>query len=919
MKQCDTCGGPLAEGHPYTLCPKCLFGEAMGSRPHSPWRGDGGGDEDRLNFHDKYDLLEKVGEGGQGDVWKAWDMEFRRCVAMKRIAETAARNPAAVQRFLAEAQIASQLEHPGVLPVFDLGFDPEGRAYYTTQLLPGTTLEAIWRQHAEAGAGAGTARELALLLRVCEVMAYAHSRGVIHRDLKPANILVGAFGDVRVVDWGSAHVLPSARRNFAEALAAPALAAPAFAAVETDRGRAIADHPASPLATASSGQPVTLLFTPPEIIGGDADALGAATDIYALGVMLYQLLTGRTPYCPAGGGMPGRAELKHAILAGAPAPVGSVNRGASRDLAAICEKAMARDRAARYATMEELADDLRAALENRPVQARRPGLILKLQKWSQRNFSHVLLAGGALLLLSVVLSSALGFKAQRDAARQASLVRNAELAARGGHWREAIRDWDAAAAAGYPDAIDLNLQKAEAWTILSEPAQAGALLKGLAARPDLGRRRGLVLLRLGEYELSDRQNFQHGMQLVREAMAAGLTDADLLFARGLLADNTPEALDWFQQALQHDPYHLGAHRNSLGLEFLLGRHEQMANHIAILKTLYPDDPTPGTMVAAEAAMAGDGGKAQAELEGMRGWVNSNSWAQAAEACQAYAAAAKFYDVDALLGAGPNARTPLDKLRTDPFSAGVMLMPGDFTGITNRLNLRENLRLPRLPSIQQGTLAAGDGLRRLAQPYLANPLIAIQEIEAGWHHHPEGLIPALGGMLLENQQPPNSPPVAAITQLQAQLYQMAADSPSMMPSLGRLARYLAARSELELATNQTLRSQSAATNCLADVRAALACPETSGAEGRAYFEIAMNLGDQDLALRWVDFLEARQPADEFTRRSRIRVEIAQGALGPALESLNQLLAADAGDPWALAQQRRVLSALKALAKSAPINP
>ena len=209
-----------------------------------------------------------------------------------------------------------------------------------------------------------------------------------------------------------------------------------------------------------------------------------------------------------------------------------------------------------------------------------------------------------------------------------------------------------------------------------------------------------------------------------------------------------------------------------------------------------------------------------------------------QACGAYAAAATFYDVDALLRHQPPGRTPLDECGPTRFSAGVMLMPGDFMGLTNR----PVWRIARLPCIQQGMLAAGDGLGRLIHPYLANPVIAVREIEFGWQHHPEALMPALAGMMLENQQPRTGPPLDTIRELQARLYQMSADSACMMPQIGRLARYLAARTECELAASQPTNSLSAITNCLADIRAAVGAPETSALECRAYLQFALQFGD-----------------------------------------------------------------------------
>ncbi|MGD0615993.1 MAG: serine/threonine-protein kinase, partial [Verrucomicrobiota bacterium] len=549
MKHCDTCGSQMGDDHPFAICPECLFGTALRAHPDTSSTRSKEATQNksrdfiavsrlfrRRDFFKKYEILEKLAGGGQGDIWRVWDFEFRRCAAMKRMSEKTVTSQSAVYRFLAEAQIASQLEHPGILPIFDVGLDPDGRPYYTTQLLPGTTLEGVWRQiHEPTPSEWNVNRALELMLRICDVMSHAHSRGVIHRDLKPSNILIGAFGDVRVIDWGSAHVLEAAKNNFEEALVPLN-----WQAIETDRGRAMWVEPQSPLATANSGYPGTLLFVPPEIIAGKLQELGPATDIYSLGVMLYYLLTGRLAYAQPDGSLPEQKELRRLILQGPPEPVRSVNRHVSRDLAAICEKAMAHDKSSRYLTMEELAEDIRAALQVRPVRARKPTIFLKLQKWSQRNVAYVLTGSAALIIISVALSVAHGFKSQRDFARQMTTVRNAELAARNGHWRDALKLWHEAEVAGYGDPVYLQLQQAEAWTILSEPEKSRAALQKLSRRSDLGSQRGAVLLRLGEHELFDRPTAVQGVQHIHEALAAGLTAADQSFANGLLAESTPE-------------------------------------------------------------------------------------------------------------------------------------------------------------------------------------------------------------------------------------------------------------------------------------------------------------------------------------------------------------------------------------------
>ena len=158
MRTCDTCGSAIDPAHPFSFCPQCMLGKALQvvDLPSSATPDSSSASSvlprlpHRPDFFNKYDLLEKIGEGGQGTVWKVWDFEFRRHVAMKRLSRIEADSEPVLYRFLAEAQIASQLEHPGILPIFDVGLDPDGRPFYTTQLLPGDSLESVWRQVSES-------------------------------------------------------------------------------------------------------------------------------------------------------------------------------------------------------------------------------------------------------------------------------------------------------------------------------------------------------------------------------------------------------------------------------------------------------------------------------------------------------------------------------------------------------------------------------------------------------------------------------------------------------------------------------------------------------------------------------------------------------------------------------------------------
>ncbi|MCI0540269.1 MAG: protein kinase [Verrucomicrobiales bacterium] len=632
MKACDTCGASIPDEQALPVCPKCLFADALEAPPADSTAeitGNTGGTfpgafaqmAARRDFFEKYDLRERIGSGGQGEVYRAWDFDLRRYVAMKRLADTHLRCEAAVYRFVAEAQIASQIEHPGILPVYDVGVDPDGKPFYTTAILPGRTLGDVFKSLQEPRDVSSSAapertgpslggewtlpRALELVLRLCETMAYAHSRGVIHRDLKPSNVLVGKFGDIQIIDWGSAHVLQEARVMFAESFVALDQAR-----IETARSEAIEGVAESPLATATTGQPITLLFTPPEILDGQLDQLGPPTDIYSVGVMLYELCTGRLPYADREGKLPHRAKLEALIREAQPEPVQGLNRSISRDLASICEKAMARDPAARYVSMQELADDIRAFLEVRPVKARRASYVVKLQKWAQRNSAPVIAACVVLSILTLGGALAWRLKSQKDHARQITALRDTELAARSGRWRKAIEHLRTAEDAGYKDTVHLGLQRVDAWEALNQHDKVQAELDNLMRRPDRDRYRGAVLLKLGTFELFAPDTQQKGVEHVSQAMALGLDRADEAFAKGLLAESTPDALEHFREVLQWNPHHRLAHFQIAGLCFLLGRHRDLENSLETLKILSPEDPAPLAMQAVVLALNGELEKAE---------------------------------------------------------------------------------------------------------------------------------------------------------------------------------------------------------------------------------------------------------------------------------------------------------------------
>ena len=277
----------------------------------------------------RYELLRPLGKGAMGAVYLAHDAQLDRHVALKLPHPAAAADPQLRARFLREARAAATLHHPHLCPVFDAGEAPgprgEPRLYLTMALIEGRTL----RQAAEGPQPPRTAARL--IRKLADAMAHAHGRGVIHRDLKPANVMLDADGRPSITDFGLA------RRDSG-----------ADAAVRVTRAGAVLGTPA---------------YMSPEQIAGDPDAVGPRADIYALGVILYELLTGRLPFEGAVSTLLGK------VLTEDPRPPGELQEGVDPALEAIWAKMTARDPADRFASMAEVRDALTAYLKRGGVDA----------------------------------------------------------------------------------------------------------------------------------------------------------------------------------------------------------------------------------------------------------------------------------------------------------------------------------------------------------------------------------------------------------------------------------------------------------------------------------------------------------------------------------------------------------------------
>jgi formylglycine-generating enzyme required for sulfatase activity/serine/threonine protein kinase len=349
---------------------------------------------DRLRGHlpaeSRYELGRHVADGGMGTILEAIDVDLRRKVAMKVLRGpsspalhpmTPATDSRRVARFVEEAQITGQLDHPGIPPIHELGLDQEGQLFFTMRLVRGEEFGAVIERVHRPGTDWTVTRALGVLLRVCEAMAFAHSKAVIHRDLKPSNIMVGRFGETYVMDWGLAKIMGQDDIKDIRLKAHPTSTMSLVYSEVRGDGEADTD---SHLVTMDGDVLGTPCYMSPEQAAGRVNEMGPSSDVYSLGAILYQILTGHPPYLAPGERLTTK-QLLGLIKTRAPRPVPETNAGVPAELVAVCEKAMARAPEERYHDTLEMADDLRAYIEGRVVKAYENGALAEAKKWVLRN------------------------------------------------------------------------------------------------------------------------------------------------------------------------------------------------------------------------------------------------------------------------------------------------------------------------------------------------------------------------------------------------------------------------------------------------------------------------------------------------------------------------------------------------------
>lgn len=814
-----------------------------------------------------YVLEEELGQGGMGVVYRARQLSLDRIVAVKLLLLGAYSSAETIARFRREARAAAGLKHPNIVAIHQVG-EQEGHPFLAMEYVAGRDLAQVVKVGLPEPKQA-----VQWILGVARAIEFAHAKGIVHRDVKPSNVIVDKAGVARLTDFGLASRM-------------------ADDANLTVTGRVMG----------------TPNYLSPEAAAGMMKEAQAPSDIYGIGAVLYELLTGRPPFLA-----PSLPEVLRSIREVEVVPPRALNPQVPRDIETVCLKCLEKDPGSRYASAAALCEDCERVLDGRLPVARRPGPMLLLRRWAQRHAVAVLLVSAALVVASIGYAVLRELRAERDLARQFATLNTAlggaELSSRNGRWREALDFWGKADAAGYRDQINLGLRRAEAWTELAQPERAGAELRRISRRGDLGDRRGVVLLYLGEHAMFNSANPGQGLDYINQAVKAGLTGADECFAQGLLAESTPGALEALRRTLKLNPFHHGAHRHSLGLEQFLGRHQELAEHLRVFKTLFPDDPAATFVEATELAVNGRVEDALTSLTPVESGTDPGLLRRLRSGLRLLGLASQYYDVDAFL-----AGREFNHAAADGLLAEVGLLPSGADVAASQPGLSP-FRLPELPCLQNGVREALEALQILRVPLWNDLNASMLKIKTAWKHHPEALLPMFAAACLDSRHPREGPKSLALLSYQAELFQLAADSPSILPNLVRLARYRTAITQFELAGRSPTNAAPARLACLAEIRQALAAGIMSDAEGRAYFPMALTLRDHDLARNVLRAWQPRHPDDPAAVRAGIELEVAVGAFGTALKLLDQRLAQAPDDSWAGAQRQLTLNRLSEIFNTA----
>src|SRR5437764_1303739 len=370
IRICRNCGAKIFSDAPEGLCTGCVLESALGMSSEALAGVADAANENLAAGHvgpaskkaaqvaellgelGDYELLEEVGRGGQGVVFRARQKSLNRTVALKVISLGQWASKAHLKRFRLEAEAAARLEHPGIVPIHEVG-ERDGSCYFSMKFVEGGQLDEVARREPIP-----IRRAVELIAKVARTVHYAHEHGILHRDIKPGNILLDAKREPHLTDFGLARLVES---------------------------ESTVTHTLDVLGTPS--------YMAPEHAVGNNAAVSSATDVYGIGAVLYQLLTGHPPF--AGGTTYETIKLLENTE---PRQPRLLNPKIDRDLSTICLKCLEKDPKRRYPSALALAEDLERWLKHEPIRARRTGVFARGTKWVRRNPSSALFAASLVAL-----------------------------------------------------------------------------------------------------------------------------------------------------------------------------------------------------------------------------------------------------------------------------------------------------------------------------------------------------------------------------------------------------------------------------------------------------------------------------------------------------------------------------------------
>ena len=355
---CENCGEKILGDSPKGLCPACVLETGLGPVADESVAGvvDSGRFAEVLMDFGDYELLEEIGRGGQGVVYRARQKSLNRTVALKVIGLGQWATQAHLKRFRREAESAANLDHPCIVPIYEVG-EREGSCYFSMKFIDGGQLDEVAKR-----TPISTRNAAELIAKLARTVHYAHEHGILHRDIKPGNILVDAKGEPHLTDFGLARLLET---------------------------KSTVTHTMDVLGTPS--------YMAPEQASGHNEQLTSATDVYGLGAVFYQLLTGHPPF--AGGTT---YETVRLVLETEPRQPRLWNRKIDRELSTICLKCLEKDSTRRYSSALALAEDLEHWLKHEPIRARRIGVFTRGKKWVWRNPTTAVLIASLVALVAAV-------------------------------------------------------------------------------------------------------------------------------------------------------------------------------------------------------------------------------------------------------------------------------------------------------------------------------------------------------------------------------------------------------------------------------------------------------------------------------------------------------------------------------------